>query len=145
MLGGSQYITITGSISYGINTDDSDFDTVGFCIPPKEMIFPHLAGEIPGFGRQLQRFDVWEHHHCFDADALGGRGRTYDFNVYSIVKFFQLAMDNNPNMIDVLFTPRECVLHCTKILAGGAGSVSTRSRSSRWMLPRTLSRPSAVL
>ena len=99
MRDGSQYVTVTGSISYGINTDDSDFDTVGFCIPPKEMIFPHLAGEIPGFGRQLQRFDVWEHHHCHDAGALGGRGRTYDFNVCSIVKFFQLAMDNNPNML----------------------------------------------
>lgn len=30
----------------------------------------------------------------------------------------QLAMDNNPNMLDALFTPRECVLHCTRILAG---------------------------
>lgn len=96
---GSQYITVTGSISYGINTDDSDFDTVGFCIPPKTLVFPHLAGEIHGFGRQIQRFEVWEHHRCHDPDALGGRGRTYDFNVYSIVKFFQLAMDNNPNML----------------------------------------------
>jgi uncharacterized protein len=31
------------------------------------------------------------------------------------VKFFQLAMDNNPNIVDSLFTPRECVLHCSPI------------------------------
>jgi hypothetical protein len=35
--------------------------------------------------------------------------------VFSIVKFFQLAMENNPNIINSLFTPVSCVLHCTKI------------------------------
>lgn len=90
---GTQYITITGSISYGIATDDSDFDTVG-------SLHPVQGYSLPASVWQIQRFEVWEH---LDADALGGRGRTYDFNVYSIVKFFQLAMDNNPNMLDALF------------------------------------------
>ena len=44
-----------------------------------------------------------------------GRGRHYDFAIFGIVKFFQLAMENNPNVIDSLFTPTTCVLHCTRV------------------------------
>jgi len=100
---------LTGSVCYGVSDDTSDMDIVGFCIPPKELVFPHLAGEIPGFGNQLKRFDVWQQHHI-------QRGKkNYDFAIYSIVKFFQLVMENNPNMIDALFLPRSCVLHSTQI------------------------------
>tara|TARA_R110000823_G_scaffold115491_4_gene238176 strand:+ start:914 stop:1603 length:690 start_codon:yes stop_codon:yes gene_type:complete len=41
--------------------------------------------------------------------------KTYDITIYSIVKFFHLAMENNPNMVDVMFLPRRCVLHSTLI------------------------------
>ncbi len=118
MVDGSQYLTIAGSHAYGTNRPDSDFDICGFCMPPKYMVFPHLAGEIPGFGRQKKAFDEWstgENGHIWDADACGGKGRDYEFRVYSIVKCFQLLMDNNPNMLDLLFTPRECVVHSTKV------------------------------
>lgn len=111
----TMYETIMGSVAYGVSTDISDFDTLGFYIPPRDMVFPHLAGEIMGFGRQIKRFEVWQQHHVHDPDALGGKGRTYDLNIYSIIKYFQLCMDNNPNMIDSLFTPQECVLHCTRV------------------------------
>ena len=39
----------------------------------------------------------------------------YDITIYSIVKYFQLAMENNPNIIDSLFTPANCVTHSTQI------------------------------
>lgn len=100
---------MTGSVAYGVTTDYSDIDVVGFCVPPKELVFPHLSGEIPGFGSQLKRFDVWQQHH------INVNDKSYDFSVYSMVKFFQLCMENNPNMIDVLFLPRSCVLHSTHI------------------------------
>jgi uncharacterized protein len=90
-------------------------DVYGFCIPPKEQIFPHLTGEIPGFGRQIQRFEQYQQHHIADADALGGTGRQYDITIFSIVKYFQLAMENNPNVLDSLFTPVTAVLHSTQI------------------------------
>jgi predicted nucleotidyltransferase len=109
------YETITGSVSYGCSTGDSDFDIVGFTIPPKHIVFPHLAGEIFGFGRQIKRFNQYQRHHVFDPDALGGKGREYDFAIYSIVKFFQLCMENNPNMVDALFTPERCVLTSTTV------------------------------
>lgn len=109
------YEAVMGSVCYGVSTDTSDFDVVGFCIPPKHMVFPHLAGEIMGFGKQHQRFNVYQQHHVKDESAAAGKGRMYDITVYSIVSYFQLCMDNNPNMLDSLFAPTDCVLHCTKI------------------------------
>ena len=100
-----------GSQAYGVSNDDSDLDIYGVCIPPKEMVFPHLAGEIPGFGRQIQRFEVWQGHKGQDPNKTV----EYDFAVYGIVKYFQLCMDNNPNMVDSLFVPRNCVIHSTTI------------------------------
>jgi uncharacterized protein len=105
------YEVITGSVSYGISSDTSDMDVVGFCIPKIRDVFPHLAGEIPGFGRQIQRFDVWQQHHIMDSEAR----QEYDFSIYSIVKYTQLAMENNPNILDSLFTPHRCVLFCSPV------------------------------
>jgi predicted nucleotidyltransferase len=109
-----------GSVAYGVSGDASDVDVYGFCIPPKEMVFPHLAGEIPGFGIQMQRFEQWQEHHIKDPSK---GNTTYDFAVFSIVKYFQLAMENNPNMIDSLFTPTRCVMHITKV-----GSIARENR-----------------
>jgi uncharacterized protein len=109
------YETIMGSVAYGVSSDTSDMDVYGFAIPPKDNVFPHLAGEIPGFGRQINRFEQYQEHHIKDPDALGGTGREYDLTIFSIVKYFQLAMENNPNVLDSLFTPVTCVLHSTKI------------------------------
>jgi uncharacterized protein len=110
-----QYETVMGSAAYGVESDDSDVDVYGWAIPPKEDAFPHLRGEIPGFGRQAPRFAQFQEHHVCDPDALAGRGRTYDLTVFGVVKFFALAMDNNPNVIDSLFTPATCVLHSTRV------------------------------
>lgn len=110
-----QYLTTMGSIAYGTSLDTSDFDVYGFTIPPKNNLFPHLDGQINGFGKQVEAFDQWQEHHIFDKDALGGKGRTYDFTIFGIARYFSLALDNNPNVIDSLFTPVDCVLHCTHI------------------------------
>lgn len=103
------YETMMGSVAYGVSGDSSDIDVYGFCIPPKSDIFPHLRGEIAGFGRQHQRFSVYDPHHIKDGD------KEYDLAMYSIVKYFGLIMENNPNMIDSLFTPRRCVLFTTEV------------------------------
>lgn len=109
------YETIMGSVAYGVSSDTSDMDIYGWGIPPKEVIFPHLAGEIQGFGRQKQGFEQFQEHHVNCPDELGGKGRIYDVSIYNIVKYFQLCMENNPNMIDSLFTAGECVLHITQV------------------------------
>lgn len=113
------YLTTMGSVAYGVanyeSGDLSDFDVYGVCVPQKGVVFPHLEGEILGFGRQVKRFEQWQVHHVFDPDALAGKGRMYDFSVYNIVKYFTLLMENNPNIIDSIFTPQDCVLHITQV------------------------------
>jgi len=119
------YLTISGSISYGCadtNADEaSDFDTIGVCTPPKENVFPHLGGYIRGFDEPPDMQPgyggngVYEEHHINDPTARGGKGRQYDLNIYNIIKFVRECAKGNPNLIDSLFTRRECVLHCTQV------------------------------
>ena len=116
VLKNTQYLTLMGSQAYGVaNTNDSeeisDWDIYGFCIPPKDMIFPHLRGEILGFGRQRKRFDQYQITHIKDTDT----SKEYDITIYSIVKYFNLMTGCNPNMIDSIFTPQQCVLHSSPI------------------------------
>ncbi len=121
----TMYLTIMGSIAYGVaDTNDpshvSDFDVYGFCIPPREVIFPHLAGHIWGFdqykdGMPKNYFEQFQNHHVVDPSACGGKGREYDLQIYNIVKYVQLCAECNPNMIDSLFTPEVCVLHCSQV------------------------------
>ena len=109
------YETIMGSVAYGVSSDTSDMDVYGWCIPSKSLVFPHLAGEILGFGRQLKRFEQFQQHHINCPDELGGKGRVYDLSIYNIVRYFQLCLENNPNMLDSLFTSQECILHITQV------------------------------
>jgi len=115
------YLTIMGSQAYGVASVPiagkvPDTDVYGVCIPPKDIVFPHLRGEIFGFGwQEPERFNQWQEHHILDQDAHGGKGQEWDFQIYSIVRYFQLCMQNNPNMIDSLFTPRNCVIHITRV------------------------------
>jgi predicted nucleotidyltransferase len=119
------YLTIMGSIAYGVadtNDEDvqSDFDLYGLCIPPKEVVFPHTAGAIWGFGKYKEgmpksHFGQYQQHHVHDSSARGGKGRTYDLQIYNIVKYVQLCMECNPNMIDSLFTHETMVQHITPI------------------------------
>jgi len=108
------YITMMGSVAYGVSNDTSDTDIYSFCVPRKEELFPHLKGEIIGFGDAKNgnnRFKNYQEHHIKDV----GAEKEYDINIYNIVDFFQLVMENNPNMIDSLFTPQWCVLHSTRV------------------------------
>ena len=103
------YETMMGSVAYGVSTDDSDRDVYGFCIPPKDDIFPHLAGEIPGFGHPATRFEQFQEAH------ITGQDCEWDLSIYSIVKYLSLCMESSPNMIDSLFTAQDCVLHITRV------------------------------
>jgi len=109
------YETRMGSTAYGVSTDISDVDVYGVAMPPRDHLFPHLAGEIAGFGRPQPRFDVFQRHQIHDPDAYAGKGCEYDINVYSLPRYFTLCMECNPNLIDSLFTAQECVLHLTRV------------------------------
>jgi len=109
LIDNTMYLTRMGSFAYGVNDNNSDQDYYGFTIPPKEIVFPHLAGYISGFDKQIHTMNVWQQHHVLDDKT------SYDFAIYNIVHFFRLCMDNNPNMIDSLFVSENCIVHSTHI------------------------------
>ncbi len=101
------YEVIMGSTAYGVAKDSSDIDIYAVCIPPKHIVFPHLAGNLIGFGPQPETFNEYQKHRMVMGDS------EYDAVVYSIIKYFALCADNNPNMIDSLFVPDNCIIHQT--------------------------------
>ena len=103
------YEVVSGSVCYGVAGKLSDWDVVGFCIPSKAELFPHTVGSIVGFGQPPNRFKTWQKHH------IDYKGKEYDITIYNIVDFFNLCMNCNPNMLDYLHVPDNCVLHSTVI------------------------------
>lgn len=102
---------IMGSRAYGCQSEDSsDYDIYGICIPPKEYVFPNTRGLINGFD-VIPAFQQWHQPHIKDNDGK----REYDFTVFNIIRFFELAKENNPNIVDMLFVHETLVKHCTPV------------------------------
>lgn len=76
---------IVGSQAYGIATPTSDVDTKGVFIQPLDSIL--------GFGYQEQVSDT-KNDHTF----------------YEIRRFLELMKTNNPNILELLSLPEECIL-----------------------------------
>lgn len=104
-----QYETIMGSEAYGVSSGSSDMDLYAFTIPPKRIVFPHTAGHVYGFGKAPESFKSFQKHHIMWND------KEYDIVVYNIVTYFNLLMENNPNIIDSLFTREQSVTFSSTI------------------------------
>jgi predicted nucleotidyltransferase len=81
------YKVIAGSQAYGLETEQSDLDVRGVCIPPRR----YLLG--------LGVFEQWENQ-----DPEG------DTVIYALTKFVRLALVCNPNIIELLYTDPRHVL-----------------------------------
>lgn len=82
------YLVRSGSHAYGTNVPTSDVDTRGVCIPPADYILG------------LKRFEQYE---APDADTT----------IYGLHKFVNLAMNCNPNIIELLHVRESEILHST--------------------------------
>lgn len=80
MDGGTILLVRHGSHAYGTNTETSDEDFKGVAIPPKEYFY--------GFTHRFEQAEL----KAPDDDAV----------IYDIRKFFNLAADCNPNIIELL-------------------------------------------
>lgn len=76
------FLTAHGSHAYGTNLPTSDRDYKGFAVPPKQYFL--------GFAKRFEQAEF--------------KGPGPDMVVYGIQKFFKLAADCNPSIIEVLFT-----------------------------------------
>ncbi len=61
----TMYLCIMGSAAYGVQTDKSDIDVYGFCIPPKRMIVQPFNDCVPGFDK-METFEHWQEHGIKD-------------------------------------------------------------------------------
>jgi len=105
-----QYETIVGSQAYGCQTDQSDYDICGFTIPPKQFIVPNLFGYIHGFDNNIPIFKQFQTPGKFIYKKKEAEG-----TIFSIVRYFRLVANNNPNMLDSLFTREQLHTHITRI------------------------------
>lgn len=83
------YIVRAGSHAYGTNLPTSDEDTRGVCVPPAD----YLIG-----------LKDWEQHE----------DKTIDRTIYGLHKFVRLALNCNPNIIELLHVREEDILLITE-------------------------------
>ena len=88
---GTALLTVHGSHAYGLATETSDIDIKGIAVPPEKYFL--------GF---LHRFEQAE-------------SKNPDMTIYDIRKFFQLAADCNPNIIEVLWTEESDIISMSDI------------------------------
>lgn len=108
----TNYEVIMGSFAYGVSSDTSDCDVYAFSTPPPEQVFPHINGFIYKFGDLPKVFETFQKHHIQDPKH---EHKMYDIAIHSLPKYFQLCMENNPNMIDSLFVPPRCIVHSDEV------------------------------
>jgi len=82
------FVALTGSRSYGTNSPDSDYDIRGIVIPRDKSYY---------FGF-LKRFEQYEGNFEID-DIIDNECTLFDLR-----KFIKLAVDCNPNIIELLYT-----------------------------------------
>ena len=86
------FLATHGSTAYGTNIETSDVDVKGICVPPVD----YLLGYAYNF-EQRER-------------------KNTDEVIYGVQKFFKLAADCNPNIIELLFVDPE---HVQKVTPAG--------------------------
>jgi len=86
------YVTKHGSHAYGLNTPSSDLDIKGVFVAPRQYYL--------GFLSRVEQIEERDPN---------------DLVVYELRKFFALAADCNPNIIEVLHTDESDILEQTRV------------------------------
>ena len=93
----------SGSHLYGLNTEDSDEDFVGIFLPPEEYVL--------GL-KNVNEIDLSK----VEKDASGKNTKdSVDRKLYEFRKFINLALANNPNILELLFTPEDNITYINTI------------------------------
>jgi uncharacterized protein len=94
---------VTGSHLYGTASEASDRDYVGIFMPTEEYVLGFKTVEDVDFS-------------VIDKDANGkNTSKALDRKLYEFRKFIKLAMENNPNIIEILFANQENIVFINDI------------------------------
>lgn len=85
------FLCVYGSQAYGLNTPESDLDIRGIVIPPAKYFL--------GYSHTFEQAEIKN-----EIDGV----------IYNIQKFFKLAAEGNPSIIEQLFVDQSDVLDITK-------------------------------
>lgn len=78
------FLTVHGSIAYGLNSPESDIDVRGIAIPELSYLF--------GFNKNFEQYIT---------------SKPTDCTIFNIQKFFTLTSQGNPNTLELLFVDPE--------------------------------------
>jgi predicted nucleotidyltransferase len=90
------YVTLAGSQAYGLANEFSDVDVKGICVPPPEVEY-----------NLFHRFEQAENPLFLEerlAHLKNPKNPKFESTLYSLRKFFLLAAEVNPNIIELLYT-----------------------------------------
>lgn len=95
-------LVVAGSRAYGVNTPESDVDVKGICIPPWEVELGYLHRFAQAGGQEAINNPAYL--NALTADERVSVSQTkLEGEVYHLRRFIELAVDSNPNILDVLF------------------------------------------
>lgn len=90
------YVTLHGSQAYGLTNEFSDVDVKGICVPPKEVEY-----DLYHRFEQAENFPSLEENL---SHLKNPKNPKFESTIYSLRKFFLLAAEVNPNIIELLWT-----------------------------------------
>jgi predicted nucleotidyltransferase len=101
------FLTVAGSQSYGMATPTSDYDYRGIAIPPLKS-YTSILHKFEQCVDTDKGKHVYKHYNTGllsdDPRITGDESKAPDMQVFELSKFIRLALDNNPSVLEVLFT-----------------------------------------
>lgn len=98
------FLCRVGSNMYGTNTKLSDDDFTGIFMPDREYA-----------GLGIKNIEHVEYRTNSTGSGKRNTKEDRDCTLYSFRKWVQLAMNNNPNILELFFAPEKCIMQTSPI------------------------------
>jgi hypothetical protein len=97
------FISITGSSSYGLELEESDLDGKGVYIQDINSILSEL---------KIGQANPLMYKPQINGNIKNSKIKTKeDITLYELGRYLELVQDNNPNIVEMLSTPENCIVY----------------------------------